>query len=175
VIGDPAPTTLNIAGPLGLGVRVPMLVLSPFSRGGHIASELFDHTSQLKLISERFGVEVPNVSAWRRDIVGDLTSTLFRSPADTSLPALPVPEIDMPLTGACAEVSQDAEIGGASPTLPTMQQMPTQGGRTEPASRYFKTTPAERAIPPEHRTPMFGEDPTPETKKSAYNRVAVRR
>ncbi len=65
-VGDPEPGTLNIAGPLGLGVRVPMLVISPFSRGGHIASEVSDHTSQLKLVSERFGVEVPNVSAWRR-------------------------------------------------------------------------------------------------------------
>jgi phospholipase C len=40
-----------------------MLVMPPFSREGHIASELFDHTSQLALISARFGVEVPNVSA----------------------------------------------------------------------------------------------------------------
>ncbi len=38
-----------------------MLVVSPFSRGGHIATEVFDHTSQLKLLSERFGIEVPNV------------------------------------------------------------------------------------------------------------------
>ena len=50
-IGDPDPGTLGIAGPLGLGVRVPMLVISPFSRGGHIASEVFDHTSQLKLVA----------------------------------------------------------------------------------------------------------------------------
>src|SRR6202044_1460197 len=89
VIGDPTPGTLDIAGPLGLGVRVPMLVMSPFSRGGHIVSELFDHTSQLKLIGERFGVEVPNVSAWRRGIVGDLTSTMFHSKTDTSVPKLP--------------------------------------------------------------------------------------
>jgi phospholipase C len=53
---------LGISGPLGLGVRVPCPVISPFSRGGHIASETFDHTSQLKLVAERFGVEVPNLS-----------------------------------------------------------------------------------------------------------------
>ena len=68
---------------------MPLLVVSPFSRGGHIATEVFDHTSQLKLISERFGVEVPNVSAWRRKTVGDLTSTLFHSKTDTSVPKLP--------------------------------------------------------------------------------------
>ena len=64
----------------------PMLAISPFSRGGHIATEAFDHTSQLQLISDRFGVEVPNVSAWRRETVGDLTSTMFQSPANTKLP-----------------------------------------------------------------------------------------
>jgi phospholipase C len=48
--------TLGIRGPMGLGVRVPLLVISPFARGGHIAKETFDHTSQLKFIAERFGV-----------------------------------------------------------------------------------------------------------------------
>jgi len=174
-IGDPDPDTLGISGPLGLGVRVPMLAISPFSRGGHIASELFDHTSQLKLIGERFGVEVPNVSSWRRALVGDLTSTLFRSSADTSLPSLPTPAIVMPLDGACAEATQDTEgLGGASPSVPTMQQMPTQGGGSRPASDYFATTAEERAIPPDHRTAIIGDGPTPVTTKSAYNRLAVR-
>ena len=45
------------AGPIGMGFRVPMLVLSPFSRGGHVASEVFDHTSQLRFLEERFGVQ----------------------------------------------------------------------------------------------------------------------
>ena len=81
--------TLGITGPLGLGMRVPMLVISPFSRGGHIASQTFDHTSQLQLVAARFGVEVPNVSAWRRATVGDLTSTMFQSPPSTKVPALP--------------------------------------------------------------------------------------
>jgi hypothetical protein len=53
--------------------------------------------------------------------VGDLTSTLFRSAVHDSLPSLPAPGIDMQLARACAEVTQDAEIGGASPTVPTMQ------------------------------------------------------
>lgn len=40
----------GIAGPIGLGFRVPCLVISPFSRGGLVASEVFDHTSQLRLV-----------------------------------------------------------------------------------------------------------------------------
>ncbi len=42
------------------------LVVSPFSRGGYLCSDVFDHTSLLRFIETRFGVEVPNLSAWRR-------------------------------------------------------------------------------------------------------------
>jgi phospholipase C len=64
----------GIRGPIGLGFRVPMLVVSPFSRGGLVCSDRFDHTSMLRFIETRFGVEVPNLSAWRRGATGDLTS-----------------------------------------------------------------------------------------------------
>jgi phospholipase C len=134
-----ATDTLGIRGPLGLGVRVPTLVISPFSRGGHIASEVFDHTSQLKLLHARFDIEVPNVSKWRRKTVGDLTSTLFRSAHNATRPNLPhVPLSPFELGGNCMEVTEEAEfIGGAGPTLHTKQRMPTQRGFTVPASRYF--------------------------------------
>jgi len=75
----------GIAGPIGLGFRVPGLVISPYSRGGLLASDTFDHTSQLRLIETRFGVEVPNLTAWRRGVVGDMTSTFnFAAPRNTS-------------------------------------------------------------------------------------------
>jgi phospholipase C len=131
--------TGGIRGPLGLGVRVPMLVLSPFSRGGHIASETFDHTSQLLFLEERFGIKVSAISSWRRKTVGDLTSTLFRSRPDASMPALhPAPALGPPtFTGPCAEPQQETEfVGGSDPTIPTRQRMPTQDGRTVPAVRF---------------------------------------
>jgi phospholipase C len=135
-----SPLTNGIRGPMGLGVRVPCLVISPFSRGGHIASQVFDHTSQLKLISERFGIEVPNVSPWRLNTVGDLTTALFRSKHDASMPALPTVAIGTANpTGNCA--SEYTEFGGAGPTIPTKQRMPTQHGTTVPATRYFKAAP----------------------------------
>ena len=86
---NPLPDTASgIAGPIGLGFRVPGLVLSPYSRGGLVASETFDHTSQLRLLETRFGVEVPNLSKWRRETVGDMTSAfnlqLSRMPARPS-------------------------------------------------------------------------------------------
>jgi phospholipase C len=168
--GDPDPGTLDIAGPLGLGVRVPMLVISPFSRGGHIASEVFDHTSQLKLVSERFGVEVPNVSAWRRATVGDLTSTMFQSPANTTVPKLPATSATMPLTGTCSEASQDTESGGAAPSVPTRQTMPTQGGGTQPASDYYPGTSEQAsAVPDGDRTTVGAPGSALATTKSAYN------
>ena len=69
------PTDANgIRGPIGLGVRVPMLVVSPFSRGGLVSSDVFDHTSTLRFLETRFGVKVPNLSKWRRHVTGDLTS-----------------------------------------------------------------------------------------------------
>jgi phospholipase C len=104
-----------------------MLVMSPFSRGGHIASEVFDHTSQLKLVSERFGVALPNVSAWRRGVVGDLTSALFGGTPSASVPAWPsAPLGPLALTGSCNEVAQETEEGGISPAIPAIQVMPVQ-------------------------------------------------
>ncbi|MBN8679061.1 MAG: phospholipase C, phosphocholine-specific [Chitinophagales bacterium] len=70
-------------GPIGLGFRVPLLIASPWSRGGRICSEVFDHTSVLQFL-ERFlsnktgkTIQETNISSWRRSICGDLSS-VFR-------------------------------------------------------------------------------------------------
>jgi phospholipase C len=82
----------GIAGPIGLGFRVPGLVISPFSRGGLVSSDVFDHTSQLRLIETRFGVPVPNVSAWRRSTVGDMTTAFnFKGGLNSTVPSFPNP------------------------------------------------------------------------------------
>jgi len=76
--------------PIGLGYRVPMVIASPWSRGGWVNSEVFDHTSSIqfleKFLSQKFGkkIEEPNISAWRRTICGDLTS-VFRPYNDEKL------------------------------------------------------------------------------------------
>jgi phospholipase C len=166
-LGEPTPDTLNITGPLGLGVRVPCLVISPFSRGGHIASEVFDHTSQLKL-------EVPNVSKWRHKTVGDLTSALFTGTKDTGVPKMPKTSVLLPTTGFCAAPSQETDSGGAPPSIPTKQRMPNQSGGTDPASKFFKLTREELAIPDEARTEVLIDGPRPMTTKSKYNRLATK-
>ncbi|NKJ44765.1 phospholipase C, phosphocholine-specific [Novosphingobium sp. SG720] len=71
--------------PYGLGPRVPLYVVSPWSAGGHVASEVFDHTSILRFLETRFGVAEPNISAWRRAVCGDLTSCFDFASADTRL------------------------------------------------------------------------------------------
>ncbi|ROL77045.1 phospholipase C, phosphocholine-specific [Pseudomonas protegens] len=76
-------------GVYGPGPRVPMLVLAPWSRGGWVNSQVFDHTSVLQFLEKRFGVREPNISAWRRAVCGDLTSALnFVDPNHEPLPAL---------------------------------------------------------------------------------------
>jgi phospholipase C len=80
----------GIRGPIGLGFRVPMLVVSPFARGGLVCSDTFDHTSTLRFLETRFGVEVPNLSAWRRRVTGDLTSAFnFAARPKFGRPPLP--------------------------------------------------------------------------------------
>lgn len=66
----------------GLGPRVPMYVVSPWSTGGYVASEVFDHTSVIRFLETRFGVQEPNISAWRRAVCGDLTSCFDFASAD---------------------------------------------------------------------------------------------
>ena len=69
--------------PIGLGYRVPMLVASPWSKGGYVNSQVFDHTSNLmfleNFLSKKTGKQIKsnNISNWRRAICGDLTS-VFR-------------------------------------------------------------------------------------------------
>jgi phospholipase C len=70
--------------PVGLGPRVPMIVVSPWTKGGFVNSQVFDHTSVLRFLEARFDVEEPHISPWRRAICGDLTSVFdFKTPNRT--------------------------------------------------------------------------------------------
>ncbi|MCD8739582.1 phospholipase C, phosphocholine-specific [Mucilaginibacter roseus] len=69
--------------PIGLGFRVPLVIASPWSRGGWVNSQVFDHTSCLQFLetflSGKAGKQIKetNITDWRRTICGDLTS-VFR-------------------------------------------------------------------------------------------------
>jgi phospholipase C len=128
----------GVRGPIGLGVRVPAIVVSPFSRGGWVCSDTFDHTSQLQFIAERWGVEVPNVSAWRLGAVGNLTTALpnLTSP-NTTIPTLPATSGDT-TTGLVAQECTGQQIIERNPPtaqypipgIPGTQTQPTQGPNT---------------------------------------------
>ncbi|MFE0137203.1 phosphocholine-specific phospholipase C [Streptomyces sp. NPDC059037] len=77
------------AGHYGLGQRVPMIVVSPWSTGGFVNSQVLDHTSILQFMEKRFGVQEPNISPWRRAICGDLTSAFDFAGKDTDPAKLP--------------------------------------------------------------------------------------
>jgi len=87
-------------GAIGLGFRVPMLIASPWSRGGKVNSELFDHTSTLQFletfVNQKYkkSIRLENISQWRRTICGDLTSVF--SPFDGK-PLEKIPFLDRDL------------------------------------------------------------------------------
>jgi phospholipase C len=125
---DPLPEAAGgIAGPIGLGFRVPMTVVSPFSRGGYVCSDTFDHTSQLRLIETLFGVAAPNISAWRRKVTGDLTSTMG-APTKFDVPKLPDTPKDPPSIANCdpKQISVEANTETPPYPIPTAQEMPSQ-------------------------------------------------
>ncbi len=80
--------------PVGLGFRVPLLLVSPWTRGGWVTSEVSDHTSVIQFLEQwttAIGkpAHCPNISAWRRGVCGDLTGALdFKNPV-YGLPNLP--------------------------------------------------------------------------------------
>jgi phospholipase C len=132
---SPLPASAGgIVGPVGLGFRVPCILMSPFTTGGYTATEVFDHTSTLLLLEKLFGVTAPNVSEWRRRTVGDMTSALaLGQPAQPVPPVLPDASLVVPVVDE--EVVVNALTGtfdeGFSYAPPTANAMPVQ--ETAPA------------------------------------------
>jgi len=97
-VRDGIPAAEARTAPVGMGFRVPMIVASPWSRGGWVNSQLFDHVSAIqfleKFLNTKFGTTIveENISSWRRAISGDLTS-VFR-PFDGKPSSLPFIERD---------------------------------------------------------------------------------
>ncbi|MGW5454970.1 phosphocholine-specific phospholipase C [Nocardia sp. NPDC003979] len=105
--------------PIGLGARVPMTVVSPWSRGGNVCSQLFDHTSVLQFLERVTGVAESNISNWRRSVCGDLTATLDTTTSN-AYPAFTRPT---PTAGS----------GPTKPAPPQPQSLPTQESGTKTA------------------------------------------
>jgi phospholipase C len=112
-----------------MGPRVPMYVISPWSRGGWVCSEVFDHTSTIRFLEARFGVYEPNISAWHRAVAGDLVSCFDFDRPNAELPELP----DM-----SSATGDPLVISGLPPVrLPELPRMPSQ----DPGLRYSRALP----------------------------------
>jgi phospholipase C len=103
--------------PIGGGFRVPSIIISPWTAGGWVCSEPFDHTSHLRFLERLTGVAEPNVSEWRRRTFGDLTSA-FRFDSDsTRFPRLPN-------TATLLATAEQEVADNPAPTLPGADQTP---------------------------------------------------
>ena len=110
--------------PVGLGVRVPLIIVSPWTRGGRVCSQVFDHTSIIRFLETWTGVQEPNISYWRRQVCGDLTSAFNFSNPDTTYPTLP----------AISPINCGA---GGYPAVPVPQTAPQQ----ESGAKFFMPLP----------------------------------
>ncbi len=132
--GNPAAT---LESPIGLGFRVPMIVASPWSKGGWVNSEVFDLTSPLQFLEhfleKKTGKRIveTNISAWRRLVCGDMTS-VFRPATGAEAPAIEA-------LGRNAYVARIFSAktkglpGGYTPVDMTNPQWPQQEPGTKPA------------------------------------------
>ena len=118
-------STGNPSGPYGLGVRVPMIVVSPWSKGGWVNSELFDHASLIQFIEKRFDLREENITPWRRAVCGDLTSAFnFKNPNDSV--------VHLPSTVAYVPPDNEKHPD-YKPVPPVNQAMPVQEQGVRPA------------------------------------------
>lgn len=113
----------------GPGPRVPMYVISPWSRGGWVNSQVFDHTSVLRFLEARFGVAEPHISPFRRAVCGDLTSAFnFKTPNSEPLPAL-----NGRSSRDAADQLRQAQQALPAVPLPNDMQLPIQASGTRPS------------------------------------------
>jgi phospholipase C len=100
-----------------------MTVISPWSCGGWVNSEVFDHTSVIRFMEKRFGVEAPEISAYRRAITGDLTSC-FDFSRHSDSPVIHAPDLDR----AQADALTSEQAARAYIPVPSVaeQSMPDQ-------------------------------------------------
>lgn len=116
--------------PIGAGFRVPCILISPWTAGGYVCSDPFDHTSTLRFLEKLTGVREPNITDWRRSTFGDMTSALRFDGAKKEPPSLPDTSGHLRL----AEYESTFLLRPVFPT--TNQKLPEQEkDRTRKASR----------------------------------------
>jgi phospholipase C len=108
--------------PIGAGFRVPCILVSPWTTGGWVSSETFDHTSVLRFLEQFTGVREPNITDWRRKTFGDLTSALRLKQTAGKPPALPDTEGLLRLALYEAKNLPKPQLPGANQQPPTQEK-----------------------------------------------------
>ena len=115
--------------PIGAGFRVPCIIISPWTAGGWVCSEPFDHTSILRFLEKFTGVREPNITDWRRRTFGDFTGA-FRFGQRTAPPPL------LPGTSGALHLARYTAANLPLPPIPTsnqrvpVQEQPRSGRRS---------------------------------------------
>ena len=134
--GGAASTTARDGRVYGPGMRVPMYVISPWSRGGWVNSQVFDHTSVIRFLEARFGVKEPNISPFRRAV-------LRRPDERLQLRATRTTSRCPTLAGRKTKAEADA-LRAAQQALPQIAPPADRGCRCRPpASRPSRALPYE--------------------------------
>jgi len=128
----PPPSTPNefiaIGGdpswPIGGGFRVPCIIVSPWTQGGWVASENFDHTSVLQFLELLTGVRIPNITSWRRSTFGNLTSAFGFPQFPSAAPFLPGTKKQLAQTAINVNTLPEPVFPGASQTPPVQEVGP---------------------------------------------------
>jgi phospholipase C len=110
-------TVDGVTNPIGLGFRVPCVIVSPWTVGGFVCHDTFDHTSATRLMELVTGVVNPNITAWRRQVAGDFTAALGAYPAGR-FPRLPDTKLALELAEQEVVKFQLPPIPGADQTFP---------------------------------------------------------
>ncbi|MCW2898732.1 MAG: phospholipase phosphocholine-specific [Streptosporangiaceae bacterium] len=153
--------------PLGLGIRVPMTVVSPWTAGGYVCSQVFDHSSLIRFTETWLGVRQPEISAWRRKVSGDLTSAFDFGTTKRRLDA-PAAGTVPPFAGRWhpappADQKMPVQEQGVRPARPLPYQ-PDVSARLDPATKTLTLTMTNTGTASAHLTvyPYAGEFATPQ-------------
>jgi len=84
------------------GVRVPMMVVSPFAKQHYVAHDTYDHTSIVRFIQARF--VLPALTARDANAEAPWEMFDFDAPPHLTPPTFAIPPIDQTAITACAAI-----------------------------------------------------------------------
>lgn len=108
--------------PIGGGFRVPCIIVSPWTAGGWVCSQPFDHTSVLQFVEKITGVNETNISAWRRQTFGDMTAAFRFSDEKAAPPKLPDTVKQLELASREAATLPSPQLPASGQTLPIQEK-----------------------------------------------------